>query len=1109
MSDSIRLGLMPPLTGLVGIYGPEIIWAARIACDEINERGGLLGLPLELIIEDDGSLPATAVPAAERLIDSHHCVALIGNLLSNSRIAVTHQIAEPRRVPLLNFSFYEGSIASRYFFHFAALPNQQIDKMIPYMGERYGLKMFFAGNNYEWPRGSIDAGKRILKRLGGDIVGEEYLAIGASLEEIDALLEQVARSGADVFVPYFAGYDQITLLTRFSEMGLKKHMAVVMGHYDEMMVSRLAPHVRKGLYSSNTYFMRLDTPENKRYLRRLSCQPGVEGIWPNGNGVLTNFGEGAYLCVHAFANAVRKAGTTDTEKLIQALETVSVTGPQGTVGMDKETHHASVNTYLARCNENGAFSVIESFGCNPPTIPERYRQQHYTAFIHESPVSPEATDRLASELAKPKQKVCSAQYILSIADMAILATDDQGVITDVNQSACTMFGYEEDELVGMSVHLLLPPHYRQRHVEMIAQFIQGDETKLRMQGNRDINGYRKDGSFFPMEASVAKFRVDGRWHLVATMRDITDRKQAEEALLKRATHDALTGLPNRSLIRERLTSMLQRSQRNDLSVALLFIDLDGFKLINDTHGHEIGDQLLRSVARRLFEQVRPGDTVGRLAGDEFVILCEQVEQPATMSMLAERINERLRQPYRCRDVTLFISASVGIAIGGGETHSAEDLLRSGDTAMYAVKQKGRDGWQFFNDSLQEQAKLRLTIINGLRQALERDELNCHFQPIVSAENARIVGAELLLRWRSAEGLVSPDHFIPVAEMTGMIVPIGLWVFRQACRAEVEWRQRWGDDAPYISVNVSSRQLNEASLANDFAVIMAETGADPKRLLLEITETSLMADVDNNLRILRRLTALGLKIAVDDFGTGYSSLSQLTRLPVHVLKIDRSFIEGLSKSPEYRTVIRLVIGLGRELGLTLIAEGVENSVQQHEVYAYGCDLLQGYFFHKPMTELDFIARVERDRLKHTSVPNSTLYFLIYVSRSVRTMSHRKLQAMVKRSRAFNSDHGITGCLFYQDDYFMQMLEGKQDDLMALMDRIRHDKRHTDVQIVIEGPTKERVFKEWGMMLHDLSEIGEQPDFGAWRRRVITFHELAEDPRVCYNFIKAHRDCRFFA
>ena len=240
-NPTIRLGLMPPLSGLVDIYGLEISRAARIACEEINQAGGLLGLPLEVVEEDDGSLPDTAVSAALRLLDEHGCVALIGNLLSNSRIAVVDQVVNLRCKPLLNFSFYEGSIRSPWFFHFAALPNQQIDRMIPFMARRFGPKMFFAGNNYEWPRGSIDAAKRALQGVDGDVVGEVYLPLGVPVTDLDALLDEVARSGADVFVPYFAGSDQMALLTRFTACGLKSRMAIVMGHFDEMMASRLPP----------------------------------------------------------------------------------------------------------------------------------------------------------------------------------------------------------------------------------------------------------------------------------------------------------------------------------------------------------------------------------------------------------------------------------------------------------------------------------------------------------------------------------------------------------------------------------------------------------------------------------------------------------------------------------------------------------------------------------------------------------------------------------------------------------------------------------------------------------------------------------------------------
>jgi diguanylate cyclase (GGDEF)-like protein/PAS domain S-box-containing protein len=1104
MIEPIRIGLMPPLTGLVEIYGAEITQAARIACDEINERGGVLGRPLELIVEDDGSLPPTAVPAALRLIEQHHCVAIIGNLLSNSRIAVATQVAEPKRIPYLNFSFYEGSISGRYFFHFAALPNQQIDKMIPYMGEHYGLKMFFAGNNYEWPRGSIDAAKRSLKKLGGDIVGEEYLPIGASADEIDMLLQQVAHSGADVFVPYFAGSDQITLLTRFTEMGLKKRMAVVMGHYDEVMVSRLPAHVREGFYSSNTYFMSVDTPENKRYLERLARLPGIDGIWPQGNGMQSNFGEGTYLCVHAFARAAEMAGSTDAEALIDALEHVRLQAPQGDVVMDAETHHASVTTYLSRCNADGTFTIVEKFGCMAPKIPERYREQVLGSNLHESPMTPQVVARLAEEVGDAMRKIGTAQKILSLADMAILATDATGIIMESNRSASLLFGYTAEEFTGMPVHQLLPPHFRQRHVELVRGFVEGEETERRMGARSEITGYRKDGTFFPLEASIAKVHNGDAWMLVVTMRDITDRKKAEEELTRRATHDVLTGLPNRALIRERLGNALERSTRNGLSLALLFVDLDGFKAINDTYGHEAGDALLKSVSARLLELVRPGDTVARLAGDEFVVLCEQLEQPTTISAIADRINTELRKPVEFNHTPLFVTASIGIAIGHGSTHSADDLLRSADTAMYAVKEKGRDGWLFFNNSLQDQAHRRLTVTQGLRTAIQNNELSCRFQPIVLADSRRIIGAELLLRWHPAGGEVSPAVFIPIAETTGAISAIGAWVFRRGCEAEVDWRLRWGENAPaYISINVSTRQLGETTLAAEFCAILRETGAEPSRILIEITETSLMADVETNLRVLRQLANLGLRVAVDDFGTGYSSLAQLTRMPVSVLKVDKAFIDGIESNPESRTVVRAIIGLGRSLGLKLVAEGVESEAQMLELRSHGCDYIQGYLCHRPLDQKTFVETVTAELGRAKDSDGLALYFLLYTSQASPAMSAQELEQIVNVSQQKNSPAGLTGCLLYQDGYFMQLLEGGREKVLELMERVKLDPRHKNVQIVAQGYEQRRVFLDWSMAFRDMSKPEGEPDFSAWRKRTISFPELAEDARTCYAFISAFR------
>ncbi|MEW5757355.1 MAG: ABC transporter substrate-binding protein [Pseudomonadota bacterium] len=510
MSSSVKLGLMPPLTGLVGIYGEEISRAGQIACQEVNKAGGVLGRPLELVIEDDGSLPESAVVAANRLIHKHGCAAIIGNLLSNSRIAVAYRVAEPNRIPYLNFSFYEGSILSPYFFHFAALPNQQIDRMIPYMREHFGPRMFFAGGNYEWPRGSIDAAKRALAGAGGEVVGEEYCPLGAAADAIESLLDQVAAAAPDVFVPYFAGDDQLHLLTRFTERGLKSRMAVVMGHYDEVLASRLPAAVRAGLYSCNTYFMSVDTPENQRYLTTLVSWPGVEGLWPPGNGILTNFGEGAYLCVKAFAQATNRAGSLEAEALVKALADIEVRGPQGRVCMDPATHHARVNSYLTRCQADGRFAIVENFGAVDPVIPERYRHLRIP-----SRTTLEGEIRLQSRIL---EQLLEAVFLIDTQDARILYA---------NPGAARMFGYPEAELPGRSMTTLYaqPPDEALDTPQML------DVLKRKGHWQGELRGLRKDGGLLWCKASANSFThpVYGEVCL-AVCNDITERKQAEIAL---------------------------------------------------------------------------------------------------------------------------------------------------------------------------------------------------------------------------------------------------------------------------------------------------------------------------------------------------------------------------------------------------------------------------------------------------------------------------------------------------------------------------------------------------------------------------------------------------
>lgn len=509
----VKLGLMPPLSGIVGIYGPEIVHAGQIACQEINQNGGVLGRPLELIIEDDGSLPESSVAAAEKLIDEHHCSAIIGNLLSNSRIAVAYSVAEPRKIPYLNFSFYEGSILSRYFFHFAALPNQQINKMIPYMRDKFGPRMFFAGNNYEWPRGSIHAAKEALKNIGGEVIGEEYTPIGVSSEIIEQLLDTVEAAAPDVFVPYFAGQDQVDLLTRFTERGLKKKMAVVMGHYDELMASKLAPEVREGFYSSNTYFMTVDTDENKNYLQRLAKLPDVNGIWPEGDGILTNFGEGTYACVKAFANAANKAGSLDPEILVDTLKDITVTSPQGSIKMNPDHHHAAVNTYLSHCNADGVFEIVEEFGMIEAVLPMHYSHQRIS---HQATMEDEI--RLQSRIL---EQMHEAIFLISAQDGSILYS---------NAGAEKIFCYDPGELNGQYISQLDDPQ-----AEDVNNTSVGVRTILSRSDiwQGETQAVKKDGTPIWCSTSISAFTHPAFgevWLLVSN--DITQTKHVEQELQK-------------------------------------------------------------------------------------------------------------------------------------------------------------------------------------------------------------------------------------------------------------------------------------------------------------------------------------------------------------------------------------------------------------------------------------------------------------------------------------------------------------------------------------------------------------------------------------------------
>jgi diguanylate cyclase (GGDEF)-like protein/PAS domain S-box-containing protein len=528
---------------------------------------------------------------------------------------------------------------------------------------------------------------------------------------------------------------------------------------------------------------------------------------------------------------------------------------------------------------------------------------------------------------------------------SVTVVDTEAVIRYHSPAAHRVFGDDPESLLGTTWTDLVHPDDRARARAVLAEVAAQPGGTAAGEWRR-----RAHGSWRYVETLVTNVLDDPSvGGLVLNSRDISERKALEEQLTHQAFHDPLVGLANRALFHDRVEHALAKSGRTGQPLAVLFLDLDNFKTVNDSLGHSTGDQLLVGIAGRVSECVRTGDTVARLGGDEFAILLEDVRDEAEAAEVAQRVALALRAPFHLDGKDVLVTTSVGIALSVAGSHGADELLRNADVAMYTAKERGKGRHVTFEPDMHAAILRRLELEADLRRALEREEFLVNYQPLMDLRSGRLTGVEALVRWRHPQrGLISPAEFVPIAEETGLIVPLGRWVLQQACQDVRGWQLRLPDLAPQmVNVNLSARQLQEPGLVQDVAAALRESGLPPQSLALEITESVLMQDAAAAVGWLHELKKLGVQLAIDDFGTGYSSLSYLRQFPVDTLKIDKSFVDGVDREAERATLASAIIDLGRTLGLKTVAEGIEESAQVAELTSLGCDVGQGYHFARPL------------------------------------------------------------------------------------------------------------------------------------------------------------------
>jgi diguanylate cyclase len=546
------------------------------------------------------------------------------------------------------------------------------------------------------------------------------------------------------------------------------------------------------------------------------------------------------------------------------------------------------------------------------------------------------------------------QSLIMTANDAIILSDSKGIIFAWNKAAETIFGYKEKEVIGQPLTFIIPNRYREAHQIGMNRYLSTNVPKV-IGKTVELQGLKKSGEEFPIELSLSTLKKGEQVFFSGIIRDISERKESEKKINELVYRDPLTNLPNRRFLNNHLTMCLEQASHNDQMLAVMFIDLDRFKSINDTLGHRIGDHLLIEAAKRMESCIEKKDMLARQGGDEYILVFPHTTHQKVAN-IAKTILDELNKPFSFENNELFITASIGISMFPADGNETETLIKHADASMYRAKETGKNNYQFFKADMNQIMAKKMKLEMGLRKALDKQEFELYYQPQLNVETGKIMGVEALIRWNHSElGMISPSDFIPLAEETGLIVQIGKWVLETACEQAKIWVDN-GLSEVRVSINISARQFQQVDFVDTIRKILEETKLHAHYLELELTE-SIVQKPEYAIPVMEQLRNMGIKLSLDDFGTGYSSLSYLRSFPLNTLKIDKSFIQSVNNDNKDNAIVKTIISLANSLNLNVIAEGVETTEQLHTLKQNGCDEYQGYLFSRPVTthEMNVILR----------------------------------------------------------------------------------------------------------------------------------------------------------